>query len=291
MKNKTNDIVKYKNDFNDLALTGFSGIDLDMLMLIVSKVRNKGTELLYLSYTELKEAVRMSDQNDDYFTRHLRIMSQKLKKAGGSFADEHGFDEFVLFPSFHATRKEEEHKQYGHLEKGTLVVRVNPDWEYLLNEVNKEFTRFELTEFVKLESKYSKNLYRLLKQYRSTGTYIVDANKFRELMDCPKSYPNKLFMRDCVNVAIQELSRGYFRDLKVTPIRAKRRGSPIESYEFTFRKSKDIPGQYNVTDYNENGKLVEPDRKKTTKNRFNNFQQRTYDEDFLKQLERTQPKE
>ena len=287
-----NEIVKYDNQMNQIAFTNLTAIDIDLFMLLCARTRDRKDELIKLTFTELKRELGLSNKSDKFFAAEIQRLSKKLKHIGGSFSNGTSFDEFTLFPTFHGTAAEEEHAIYGHLEKGTLVVRVNPDFAFLLNELTKNFTRFELSEFVKLESKYSKNLYRLLKQYRRTGTYKVEADKFRELMDCPKSYANMYFMRDCVGVAVKELSHGYFKGLKVEPIRAKKRGAPIVAYTFTFQKSKDIPGQHTLEDYTGQEPAApapKPKRQKKPKeNSFNNFPQRNYDSDFYAALEKAQ---
>ena len=267
-----NEVVKYENRVNSLGLSGFSAVELNLFMLLCSKTKNKGQELIELDYGNLKKLLGLEKQSDKYLHEELYKMSSKMTKINGNFKNDKKFVAFNLFSTFS-----------GDLEEKKLTVRVNIDFEFLLNEITKNFTRFELSEFVKLESKYSKNLYRLLKQYRKTGTYRVEAEKFRELMDCPKSYTNKFFMRDCVNVAVKELSRGYFDDLKVTPIKAPKRGAPIVAYEFTFKPTKNIPGQYSLDDYNEEEEPKKPRKRsgKNAKNCFNNFHQREYDYDAL----------
>lgn len=267
-----NEVVKYENRVNTLPLSGFSAVELNLFMMLCAKTKDKGQDLIKLEYGELKTKLGLERQTDKYFHNELYKMAGKLSKINCSFMNENKFVAFNLFSTF-----------TGDLDTRTLTVRVNIDFQFLLNELAKNFTSFELREFVQLESKYSKNLYRLLKQYRRTGTYKVEAEKFRELMDCPKSYPNREFMRVCVNVAIKELSNGYFKDLKVEPIRAKKRGAPIVAYTFTFRKSKDIPGQQgmDITDQEPAATKL----KSKGKNKFNNFPQREYDwEDLEGQL-------
>ena len=271
-----NEIVKYNNEFNTLRLTGFNSVDLDLLMVLCAKVKEKQTEKLRFSFQELKTALGMVHQSDKYFLDQLYLMNKKLISITCSFITDKGYSMFVLFTAF-----------TGNLETKELVVSVNPDFAYLLNDLTTTFTRFELAEFAKLESKYSKNLYRLLKQYRRTGTYRVSADKFREYMDCPESYPNKEFMRVCVNVAVRELSRGYFDNLQVIPIRGMGRGRTITAYEFTFKPSKEIPGQMSIADYD--GVVPDPEgrkpkgKRKSTK--FSNFQERKYDfDEYERQL-------
>jgi len=269
-----NEVVKYENRINTLPLVGFSSVELNLFMLLCAKAKDRGQDLIVLEYGKLKRQLGLEKQTDKYFHGELYKMADKLSKIHCNFKNENEFVVFNLFSTF-----------TGNLENRTLTVRVNIDFQYLLNELAKNFTLFELQEFVQLESKYSKNLYRLLKQYRRTGTYTVEANKFRELMDCPKSYANMYFMRDCVGVAVKELSHGYFEDLKVEPIRAKKRGAPIIAYTFTFQKSKQIPGQQRIDDYQEPAPETPapaPKRQpKKKENSFNNFPQRDYDFDEL----------
>lgn len=263
-----NEIVKYENRINTLPLTGFSAVELDLFMALCAKTKEKGQEVLTFSYNELKTVTGLARKTDKYFHDELYKMSDKMVRIHCHFANENEFVTFNLFSTFR-----------GSLDKKELTVRVNKDFEFLLNELTKNFTRFELSEFVKLESKYSKSLYRILKQYRKTGTYTVEAEKFRELMDCPKSYENIYFMRDCVNVAVKELSQGYFEGLKVEPIRGTTRGRPVVAYTFTFKPSKQIPGQMNLDDYDQ--EPAKPKRQTKKQNRFNNFHQREYDYDDL----------
>lgn len=275
------EIVKYENQLNTIPLTKFNGFDLDLFMLICAKMRNKGQELQVFSYDELKETLGMSRRSDKEFQAEIDQITQKLTDLGTTVRNNTAFGHFKLFPTFFGSLEEVENDPiFGHVTARTLRVRVNPDLAFLLNEIGSQFTRFEFSEFIRLESKYSKNLYRLLKQYRTTGTYKVNADRFRELMDCPEKYKNMTFMRDCVNVAVTELSHGFFEDLSVTPIRAHKRGAPIVAYEFTFKKSDQIPGQMSMEDYAPAEELIKqkPKPKKAGyKNRFNNFHQRDYD--------------
>ena len=43
-------IVKYNNQFNQVALRNFSSQELDLLISISSKVREKGTEIIEFSF-------------------------------------------------------------------------------------------------------------------------------------------------------------------------------------------------------------------------------------------------
>ncbi|MDO5650237.1 MAG: replication initiation protein, partial [Gallicola sp.] len=94
------------------------------------------------------------------------------------------------------------------------------------------FTRYELAEFAELKSKYAKNLYRLLKQFRHSGLLVKTTEDFRTLMDIPKSYQPINIDKRVIEPAMTELTP-LFKDLTFTKRRAKRYNR-ITHYEFKF---------------------------------------------------------
>lgn len=49
----SNEIVKFSNQFNNVALKKFDAVHLDVLMAIASRVREKGTATVEFSFEEL----------------------------------------------------------------------------------------------------------------------------------------------------------------------------------------------------------------------------------------------
>lgn len=261
------DLVIYKNEMNTLQFHGFTAVDLDMLMTLCSRMRDKDEDVMEFDFKYLKTIMEYKSKDNDRFINDLDAMNNKLIKVTASFKTDTKKVMFVLFPTFEIDT-----------EKETLKVRVNPDFKYLLNEITAQFTLFELQEFVSLSGKYSKNLYRLLKQYRRTGTYRVDLETFRHRMDIPDTYKNRDVLEKAIKPAVEELTRlCYFKDLKVEPIKARKKGAPVTAYEFTFRKSDQIAGQesfYDTDSFNSYTKSAGLKPKKG--NRFNQFEQQDY---------------
>ena len=52
-------IVKYNNQFNQVALRNFSSQELDLLISISSKVREKGIEIIEFTFFELKKYINL----------------------------------------------------------------------------------------------------------------------------------------------------------------------------------------------------------------------------------------
>ncbi len=125
-------------------------------------------------------------------------------------------------------------------------MQVNPQFEYILNQLTANFTAFELSEFIALSGKYTKTLYRLLKQFRTTGKAYFEWEEFCRIMDIPE----KLAMRDIdksiLKPAIRELSkeRNLFDQVRV-PFKnlayekektaGRGRGGKVSGIVFTFK--------------------------------------------------------
>lgn len=299
-----NEIVKYQNDMNKLSFKGFSQIDMNIFIVLCSKVKEKNTTEVVLEFSEIKRLAHYEKKNSTAeFIADLKRMNRHLMSVNCEIITESEIIMFVLFPTFKIDRNSE-----------TLTVAVNKEFTWLLNEI-KSYTVFELSEFVELNSKYAKNLYRLLKQWRTQGQYIFyDLEEFRELMDVPKAYSNKYMMSECVAVAVKEISKldTSFQNFKCEPIYARKRGKPLSALKFTWDaekplKSQNTSSQEEILDeqqqsqnfdeyikaYNGSDKPsavtlkiakdIEKGRKQPdkNKNKFMNFSQREYDYDEL----------
>ena len=200
-------------------------------------------------------------------------MNDKLMKITCSLETETEIIMFVLFPTF-----------IINISKQVLIISVNEKFKFILNEIVKNFTRFDLREFVRLGSKYSKSLYRLLKQYRNTGYYETSLETFREKMDIPKSYTNRDIMSKVINTSLKEL-QNYFKDLKCIVKYANKRGKPVTGYIFTFAPEKKVE-QVSEKQKTELQKgTITKQRKSRAINSFTNFQQHGYSSEDYKKME------
>lgn len=268
-----NDIVKYDNYMNDLKLKKFTSTDIDFLMMLCAKMKNMGTKEMNFSFIEIKKLTNYKITSNKKFVDDLERMNKKLMEVTCRIETEKKIIMFVLFPTFEINK-----------ETSTLIVSVNEKFSFILNELTKDFTRFELEEFVSLKSKYSKNLYRILKQFRSTGQVIItNIEDFKGKLDCPKSYEQKYFMLKVINPAIEELKE-YFPDLECTKKIAKRKGNPTIGYTFTFTPEKRYEKKESEVHSKDSQKKIV---KKPGNNKFNNFPSRSYSERYFELLEKS----
>jgi len=222
-------IVKYKNELNSIALRKFKSKEMDLFFSICSKMKNKGLNKVQFTFEELKNLSDYKLTATKYFVSDLESVYDKMLSLTYRKEDKDGvIFKFVLFNGFTINPL----KQY-------VEISVNPELEYILNELSNEFTQFELKEFTELSSSYSKTMYRLLKQFKSTGFYTVKIEDFKELLDIPKSYRMGNIDQQILNPIKKELSQ-YFEPFEIKKIKAKK-GNRIERLEFIFiEKSHEV---------------------------------------------------
>lgn len=274
-----NEIVKYDNYMNGLKFAGFTVMDFNFLMMLCNKLRDKDTSEIMISFQELREKTKYTQHPTKQFVSDLKRMNDKLMKITCSLETETRIIMFVLFPTFEID-----------LEKEVLIVSVNEKFKFILNEIVKNFTRFDLKEFIELESKYSKTLYRLLKQFKTTGRYEISVDDFKEKMDSPKAYTNKQFMQNIINPALEELKRkNCFQNLICNVKYANKRGKPVTGYLFTFQpeeRVQSVPQPVVQQQKPVTKKVSKPQEKKKSTNKFCNFEQHHYSKEDMELIER-----
>lgn len=269
--------VKYKNDMNRLSFKGFTKNDMNLFLAICAAVKEKGDSEIVLSFEYLRRISGYTATAIDVFVKDLRKMSKDVLSVNCEIITDSKIDMFNLFSRFTIDRNEQ-----------MLTVKINNEFLWLLNEFTdqcKGYTAFELREFISLESRYSKSLYRLLKQWKSTGEYMCAVEDFREKLDVPNSYENKRIVDKIIRPAIQELSDKHcFDNLKCTPMHAPRRGRPVIAYVFTYtpnNKLKKNNKKCNDTQKTNQTASLESSKKPTPVRGM----ERSHSKDYFEQLE------
>ncbi|MZS28120.1 RepB family plasmid replication initiator protein [Bifidobacterium pseudocatenulatum] len=229
----SNEIVKFSNQFNNVALKKFDAVHLDVLMAIASRVREKGTATVEFSFEELRGLMRLrKNLTNRQLADKIVQTNARLLALNYMFEDSGKIIQFALFTKFVTDPQE-----------ATLAVGVNEEFAFLLNDLTSQFTRFELAEFTALRSSYAKECYRRLKQYRQTGVWKVSLEDFRRLLDVPKSYRpseiNKYVLKPIEEELGPLLNRKVHRKyLKKKPGRGR---ASLVGFEFEFDPEK-VPG-------------------------------------------------
>ena len=229
----SDEIVKYSNQFNNQALRKFTALDLDLLMAIAARVRDKEIDEVTFTFEELRQLAHVKKNlTDKELAARIVEVNDRLLACRFRFQDDSRTVQFTLFSGFETDWKTRK-----------LLVAVNPRFSFLLNDLTSQFTRFELAEFTALRSSYAKECYRRLKQYRQTGVWKVSLEDFRRLLDVPKSYRPSEINKYVLKPIEEELGpllnlKVHRKYLKKKPGRGR---ASLVGFEFEFDPEK-VPG-------------------------------------------------
>ncbi len=240
------DIVKYHNDFNKIQLPSFTEIEQDLLCGLMVKLKEEKNKVKF--YPSDLRSILKSDYTNESLLEFSLSLREKFFKAdftiierttrGDKEVEAHRtinlFTEFAIYV----------YKSSKELE--SIEMQVNPQFEYILNQLTANFTAFELSEFIALSGKYTKTLYRLLKQYRTTGKAYFEWEEFCRIMDIPEKFAMCDIDKRILKPAIKELSkernlfdqvRVPFKNLAYEKEKAKGRGrgGKVSGITFTFK--------------------------------------------------------
>ncbi|MGL5428013.1 MAG: replication initiation protein, partial [Cetobacterium sp.] len=72
--------------------------------------------------------------------------------------------------------------------KEPLSVKELDYWDNELKHKKREILLLEDAELKGINGKYAKRLYMLLKQFESTGYFVMEINQFRDVLEVPSAY-------------------------------------------------------------------------------------------------------
>ena len=219
-----NEIVKYHKDFEKkLVFRNFTASELNFLMAICTKVRDKKENEVIFTFEELKKISKWVKTDNKSFIKSLQSTNKKLMSLVFEMPNEEaeagGVTQFVLFPTFDIfpTTK-------------ILKVAVNTKFAYLLNNLSNNFNQYELEEFASLKSVYSKLLYKELMLFKDTGYRIFKIEDFRKKLDIPEKY-RMTNINQKVLTPIKEDFKNIFQKFEIIKIK---NGREITQIRFNF---------------------------------------------------------
>lgn len=233
MAKKSQSLVTYDNDLNMIALRGMTQIENDVFFALLYKLKNKSTNEVKLDFSELKTLIGFEDQNNEHIRKSIFNIAEKIAKSVVKYVGEKETQFFTLFQVLAIPNDDDYY----------IRAKISEPFAYMLNELEKSFTAFDIAEFSSLSSKYTQTIYRLLKQFRFTGLLRIDWEKFKELLDIPKSYQNSDIERRILKPSIKELGSNIslfyekcpiFKNLAYEKEYFAKRGRPIKSIIFRF---------------------------------------------------------
>lgn len=216
-------LLKYHNDLNQITLKGLNARESNVFFAICAIMKDHGLNELTLTFNDLKRISNITVYDESELISIIKETYQKLIRVAAYYETDTTFGGFILFDKFE-----------GNIITKQITISVNPKFAYMINELTQNFTVMQLKEYTELQSKYTKNLYRQLQQFKKTGVYVVEVEYLRHILDIPDSYDMRKITQKIITPAIKSLS-AIFKDLKVEKIRE---GRFIKQLRFVFKPFK-----------------------------------------------------
>ncbi|MCM1222012.1 MAG: replication initiation protein [Lachnospiraceae bacterium] len=243
-----NEAVKYHNDLNKIKLPNFTELEQNLLFGLLVKIKNNSK--CEFSANELRNFVSDKNPTNAELFNYANALGEKFFKA--DFTEIRKISENESAKTAYNLFKEYTIFFLNNDNEKTLTrirIEINEIFAYLINELTANFTRFELVEFIALSGKYTKTLYRLLKQYRQTGLLRMEWGEFLRVMDIPESYKMCDIDQQILKPALRELTKSRtlfdqeripFEKLTYTKLKGKGRGrgGNVIAIRFDFKPEK-----------------------------------------------------
>ncbi|PUD69268.1 replication initiation protein [Helicobacter pylori] len=237
---KDNTYTTYHNNTNKVNLGKLSEREANLLFAIFQKLKDQGNTLIRFEPQDLRIMLGIKISYDN-LTRTARSMWNKIKTAdfwevrdiivnGKECVSEKNY---MLFQVCEIV-SDKETKEFMYMD-----IQLNTGYQYLLNNLGMggQYTSFKLLEFQRVRGKYAKTLYRLLKQYKSTGILSVEWSQFRELLDIPKDYEMRNIDQKVLTPSLKELRKIYpFEHLSYKKERKSHDKRKVTHIDFYFEQ-------------------------------------------------------
>ncbi len=238
---KDNTYITYHNNTNKVNLGKLSEREANLLFAIFQKLKDQGNTLIRFEPQDLKRMIMVkSNLTNRQLLQILKNLLDNISGANFWIIKEHvengevyeDHKSYMLFKQFEIRI----HKPTQNIEY--LEVQLNDSYHYLLNNLGMgQYTSFKLLEFQRVRGKYAKTLYRLLKQYKSTGILSVEWEQFSELLDIPKDYEMRNIDQKVLTPSLKELKKIYpFEHLSYKKERRSHDKRKVTHIDFYFEQ-------------------------------------------------------
>ena len=229
-------IVKYKTGEDSDQLFGhiknYPAVRSDIMMFIMANALQNKQKQIVFSPAQLKSFIGYRQSSSlKGFREAIHTIFKDLSTVGYETEeiDKNGHHHTVFRPFFSKTDID--------TTTNTVTVQLGERAAQIFNDFSRstQFNRFSLLQYFQIHSKYSKNLFRLLKEKRVYGHRSFLENELRESLSVPDSYKQADVNRRVIKRAFVDLMP-YFRDFSYEIVGS--RSSDPTKYIFTWQREK-----------------------------------------------------
>lgn len=264
-----NDVVVHHNYLNE-SIFNFNELELNLFIVILYKMRNfykvkefvedeegnVSRQIDYVSFDakEIKSMMQMKDRSFKAFEKIITGLQDRTI----SLKTANGYIRIKAFPTL----------IFNEIEK-KIEIDINKRILPLFMELTEQFTQYSLKEFLSLNSKHSKRIYQLLKQYENIGERTINIDDLKKFLEIEnnKSY-NRFYNFE---KRVLETTKNDINSLTTLNINFEKEKQGKEVVAVTFKMKKTVE--------------VEKEEVKETRNELINRYLKHYKVKYIKDLD------
>jgi plasmid replication initiation protein len=216
-------VARFENRFFELDITNLNAKETDLLMAIISQLREEKTQTVKIPFSILRDLVDYRNCSEEEFSLLMARMREKLRLL--ELREDPVFGDW--YPLFEKTRADREGKY--------LLFQLNTISIAIFMNLTRNFTQVPLESYVKIRGKYAKRICLYLLKFSGSGYWSISIENFRRVIGVPTAYTAKKINQKILEPAINELSE-LFEDLEVSCTYGGQRNRTVIGYEFRYRK-------------------------------------------------------
>ncbi len=234
----TNDIVVHHNYLNE-SIFNFNELELNLFIVILYKMRNfyktkefvedlegnvnKEIDGVIFDAKEIKSMMQMKDRSFKAFEKIITGLQDRTI----SLKTQNGYIRIKAFPTL----------IFNEVEKN-IEIDINKRILPLFMELTEQFTQYSLKEFLSLNSKHSKRMYQLLKQYEGIGERTISVDDLKKFLEIEENKSYNRFYN--LEKRVLETTKNDINLLTTLNIdyEKEKQGKEVVAVTFKMKKSK-----------------------------------------------------
>ena len=203
------DLVKYNNDLNKLNMSNLKDKELELFYAICLELKEKGTNIITIDISDFRKQFNIVRVNNTRFNEYLDNVQDKFLSLKHTLKTDKRVKKGIFFYDFDAD-----------LTTNKMIIRINPEYSYILNGIVEYYTQFSFREFQSLKSKYSRILMPRLAQWNSVKKLEIQKEELFELLGVPQSYIKDIsnFNKKVIKPLKEDLPKVFY-NLKIKTIK------------------------------------------------------------------------
>lgn len=222
-------MIYFNNDFNNALIEGTTERENKLLMLILAKIKRKGTEKVNIPYEDMVKYLNIDNLYPAEFKRIFVSLGEKVNAT--LVFRENKNAKFVgyinVFPVWLYNQEDD-----------SITVSINEYFSYMTNDFEKgNYTAMRMNSYSQLKGSHSQLLYKYLSQWKSVGKAHFSLSDFCVLMNVPKSYVNdpRRIKPRIIDKAINDNYEMYNEVFKNLKVEITYRRNKIDGFTFSWK--------------------------------------------------------